>query len=124
MWTPCPLMHVQYARLAKESTAFTLQVHKKCILAFLLHGSLHCLGCHGISYGAQRYWMHASKLSKWLEKMLRSFGCKSGPKNATNIGNNILGTFRLRCPGALGRNFPCYVACNFRNLPCDMGWIL
>ena len=38
-------------------------------------------------------------------KPLGSFGCQLEPQNTTNIAWNVLGTFRPRFHGTLGRNF-------------------
>ena len=40
MWTPCPVMHVDY-RIVRRSH---LKLSTNFVLAFLLHVSLHCLG--------------------------------------------------------------------------------
>ena len=47
----------------------------------------------GISYALQQSRKDASKLSNRLGKTLGSLGRESGPKNAPDIGSDVLGTF-------------------------------
>ena len=105
----------------KESTAFALQLSKNFMLALLLYVSLYYLSIMASSMVRKDVGNTPGSCQNDSEKRSEGLVVRAAP--TTNIGSDILGTSRPRCIGALGRNFPCYVACNFLNPPCDISRI-